>query len=164
MADEPDQGALSLKQVSHDFWGDAPADASRFIRTAHELRRKPVNALTAEDLRLLISQEIGVEVLVPLAVALLRRNPLVEGDYYPGDLLVAVMKLPSAYGTLTAMSSTQSMRSCDRWRTPTVNYKTTSTASCPEQDISPEISALQGRWQLALNMEFRPGIRRRTMG
>jgi CDI immunity proteins len=97
MADEPDQGALSLEEVEQDFWGDAPADASRLIRTAHELRRKPLNTFTAEDLRLLISQEIGVEALVPQAIALLRQDPLAEGDFYPGDLLVAVMKLPSAY-------------------------------------------------------------------
>jgi CDI immunity proteins len=56
-----------------------------------------VHALTTEDLRLLISQEIGVEALVPRAIALLQKEPLVEGDFYPGDLLVAVMKLPSAY-------------------------------------------------------------------
>jgi CDI immunity proteins len=97
MADEHDQSALSLEQIDQDFWGDAPADASRLIRTAHELRRKPVHALTAEDLRLLIRQEIGVEALVPWAIALLRQDPLTEGDFYPGDLLFAVMKLPSAY-------------------------------------------------------------------
>lgn len=108
MADGHNEGALSLEQIEQDFWGDAPANASRLTRTAHELRRKPVHALTAEDLRLLISQEIGAEVLVPWAIALLRQDPLVEGDYYAGDLLVAVMKLPSAYwdahrGELNAM-------------------------------------------------------------
>jgi CDI immunity proteins len=97
MADEADQAVLSLEQIEQDFWDDVPADASRLIRTAHELRRKPVHALTAEDLRLLISQETGVEALVPRAIALLGQDPLAEGDFYPGDLLVAVMKLPSAY-------------------------------------------------------------------
>jgi hypothetical protein len=74
MADEPDQGALSLEQIEQDFWGEASADASRLIRTAHQLRGKPVHALTAEVLRQLISQEIGVEALVPRAIALLRQD------------------------------------------------------------------------------------------
>ena len=49
------------------------------------------------DLRLLLSQQVGVEVLAPQAIRVLRHDPLAEGDYYPGDLLVAVMKLPSSY-------------------------------------------------------------------
>ncbi len=97
MTTEPDQHSLTLEQIEQDSWGDAPEDASRLVRTAHELRRKPLGALTVEDLRLLISQQIGLDVLVPRAVALLRQDPLLEGDFYPGDLLVAVLKLPSSY-------------------------------------------------------------------
>ena len=96
MADGPD-GALSLEQIEKTSWGDPPDDATRLIRDAHELRRKPVRELTAGDLRLLLSQQVGVEVLAPQAVRVLRHDPLTEGDYYPGDLLVAMMKLPSSY-------------------------------------------------------------------
>jgi hypothetical protein len=92
-----DQGTLSLEQIEQDFWGDAPNDGTRLIRTTHELRRKPVRDLTTEDLRLLLSQQVSVEVLAERAVGLLRQDPLAEGDYYPGDLLVAVMKLPPSY-------------------------------------------------------------------
>jgi hypothetical protein len=97
MTGEPDCGALSLEQIEGDAWGDPPAGATRLVHTAHELRRKPVAALTPEDFRLLIGQEIGVDVLVPHALALLAGDPLVEGDFYPGDLLVSVMKLPPEY-------------------------------------------------------------------
>lgn len=97
MTTQPDQSALSLEQIEQDAWGDAPADASRLVRTAHELRRKPVALLTPEDLRLLISQKIGIDVLVPRALETLADDPLVEGDFYPGDLLVAVLKLPPTY-------------------------------------------------------------------
>lgn len=97
MTTQPDPGALSLEQIEQDAWGDAPAGASNLVRRAHELRRKPVALLTAEDLRLLIGQKIGVDVLVPRALALLADDPLVEGDFYPGDLLVAVMRLPASY-------------------------------------------------------------------
>lgn len=97
MTDLPGQGALSLEQIEHDSWGDPPTDATRLIRTAYELHRKPVGALTTEDLRLLIGQQIGVEVLVPYALALLADDPLADGDMYPGDLLVAVLRLPPEY-------------------------------------------------------------------
>ena len=96
MTDGPD-GALSLEQIEKAPWGDPPDDATRLIRDAHALRRKPVRELTAGDLRLLLSQQVGVEVLAAQAVRVLRHDPLTEGDYYPGDLLVAVMKLPSSY-------------------------------------------------------------------
>jgi hypothetical protein len=36
-------------------------------------------------------------VLVPLALARLEVNPLAEGDFYPGDLLVAVLRVAPAY-------------------------------------------------------------------
>lgn len=36
------------------------------VRTAHALRREPIGALDAEGLRLLISQDIGLDVLVPI--------------------------------------------------------------------------------------------------
>jgi hypothetical protein len=67
------------------------------VRTAHALRRKPIGTLDAEALRLLISQNIGVEVLVPRAMTFLREDPLTEGDYYPGDLLGAVLAVSTDF-------------------------------------------------------------------
>jgi len=89
--------SLSLEQIENSYWGDAPADASRLVTTAHALRRKPISALDVEDLRLLLGQQEGVEVLTPLALTKLEDNPLAEGDYYPGDLLESVLKNPQSY-------------------------------------------------------------------
>jgi hypothetical protein len=97
MTGEPSSGALSLEQIEHDVWGQPPADATRLMCAAYELRRKPVALLTPEDLRLLIAQQIGVDVVMPYALALLENDHLVEGDFYPGDLLAAVMILPPEY-------------------------------------------------------------------
>ena len=72
-------------------WGDPPADATRLIATAYKLRRLPLSALRAEDLRLLIGQKIGLPYLVPVAVELLRNDPLAAGDFYEGALLRAVL-------------------------------------------------------------------------
>ncbi|WP_458351676.1 contact-dependent growth inhibition system immunity protein [Micromonospora schwarzwaldensis] len=53
----------------------------------------------------MLGQEIGVPALLPLAVQVLLRDPLAEGDYYPGDLLSNVLRLPDS-----ALSSLQGER------------------------------------------------------
>ena len=35
----------------------------------------------------MIGQSIGLEFLVPLALEILERNPLIDAEFYPGDLL-----------------------------------------------------------------------------
>ena len=87
----------SLEQIEGDFWGDPPAGATRLTATVHELRQRPVEQLGIEDLRVLTAQRVSLEVVVPLALARLEENPLAEGDFYPGDLLVAVLRVPPPY-------------------------------------------------------------------
>ena len=87
----------SLEEIEGDAWGDPPDGATRLTATVHELRRRPVGQLGTEDLRVLVAQRVGLDVVVPLALARLEENPLAEGDFYPGDLLVAVLRVPQAY-------------------------------------------------------------------
>ena len=87
----------SLEEIEGDVWGDPPADATQLTATVHALRRRPVDRLGIEDLRVLLAQRVGLDVVVPLALARLEENPLAEGDFYPGDLLVAVLRVPPAY-------------------------------------------------------------------
>ncbi|MGI5372826.1 contact-dependent growth inhibition system immunity protein [Streptomyces sp. CA-251387] len=88
---EPARGSRSLEEMEGGRWPDPPADATRLVATAHALRRKPISALSPEDLRLLIGRNIGLPYLLPRAVDLLRADPLVEGDLYEGDLLSAAL-------------------------------------------------------------------------
>jgi hypothetical protein len=97
MPDEQAQNGLSLQQIEGDDWGEPPADATRLVRTAHQLRHTPIGELDAEDLRLLITQRMGLDVLVPRTLTLLEQNPLLEGDFYPGDVLAAILKVPPSY-------------------------------------------------------------------
>ena len=46
---------------------------------------------------MLIGQDVGTKHLVPLAIGFLEVEPLVEGDYYPGDLLLSLFRLPRVY-------------------------------------------------------------------
>ena len=45
----------------------------------------------------MIGQQIALKHLVPLALDVLETNPLVEGDYYPGDLMSNVLTVDPAY-------------------------------------------------------------------
>ena len=87
----------SLEEIDGRPWGDPPADATRLVAVVHRLRRVPIGRLDVEGLRLLIGQREGLPALVPLALERLEADPLAEGDYYPGDLLAAVLAVPSAY-------------------------------------------------------------------
>lgn len=95
-AEQVDDG-LSVEQIEHDDWGPPPRDATRLVATVHALRRKPLRALTPEDLRLLVGQQVSLSLLVPRALALLEHDPLSEGDLYPGDVLASVVRAPTPY-------------------------------------------------------------------
>jgi hypothetical protein len=86
-----------LEQVEDDVWGDPPPDATRLMTTVHNLRRVPLGQLGPEDLRILIAQGIGHDVLIPRTLTLLEHNPLLEGDFFPSDVLAAILKAPRSY-------------------------------------------------------------------
>ena len=81
----------TLEDIDGQKW-PMPCCASYLVSTCTALRKKRLDAFTVEDLRIMIAQDIGAEVLKPFAMAKLRENPLAEGDYYPGDLLEAAAK------------------------------------------------------------------------
>ncbi|MBB5122960.1 contact-dependent growth inhibition system immunity protein [Streptomyces eurocidicus] len=87
----PVKRTSSLEELEGVRRPPPPADATRLVATAHDLRRRPIGTLDAEGLRLLITQDVGLPYLLPLAVELLRADPLVEGDLYEGDLLSAAL-------------------------------------------------------------------------
>ena len=70
---------------------------SHLVRRTHELRRMPIEDFTVEDLRIMVGQQIALPHLVPQAVAVLEGNPLAQGDFYPGDLLQAVLRVDPSY-------------------------------------------------------------------
>ena len=82
--------AKNLNQLEGTSWGKA-AYPSALVAKCHELREKPLKQFTIEDLRIMIGQNIGLKYLVTLALDRLEVNPLAEGDFYPGDLLKAVL-------------------------------------------------------------------------
>ncbi len=87
----------TLDDVDRPAWPPAPDDAPSTVRRVHALRRVPLGELTVEDLRLLVGQHVALGTTVPLALGMLRYRPLLEGDHYPGDLLMAVLHVPDEY-------------------------------------------------------------------
>src|SRR6476620_11148465 len=70
----------TLTELEGRDWG-APAYSSHLVTTCHRLRHKPLLDFTAEDLRIMIGQNISLELLVPLAIERLELDPLAEGDF-----------------------------------------------------------------------------------
>ncbi|MFI5716477.1 contact-dependent growth inhibition system immunity protein [Nocardia sp. NPDC051750] len=82
----------SLTQIEGEAWPAPGPDATRLVKTVHELRDVPLPDLTVEDLRILISQRVGTDALTPVVLDVLDTDPLAGGDFYPGDLLTALLR------------------------------------------------------------------------
>jgi hypothetical protein len=86
----------SLQELEGKDWGEPTYD-SHLVVECHRLRRVPLREFTAENLRIMIGQQIGLLWLVPLALGLLERDPFAEGDFYKGDLLAAVLRVDASF-------------------------------------------------------------------
>ena len=86
----------TIEEIENDFWGD-PEYHSHLVVTCHNLRKKNLDEFEIEDLRIMISQNIALPVLIPLAVKELKENIFAEGPYYEGDLLKAVLTSEKEY-------------------------------------------------------------------
>ena len=76
----------TLEELEDEYW-DEPEFDSCLAKTCHELRKKPISQFSAEDLRIMIAQNIGLTHLIPEALNRLRKQPLLSGNLYEGDLL-----------------------------------------------------------------------------
>lgn len=105
---------VSIEQLEGRWPAPGP-EASRLVRTVDRLRRIPLSELSAEDLRLLLGQREAVSVVLPIALEMIDADPLTCGDMYPGDLLVAVLRVGES-GTLSANDMNRLRRAIDRIR------------------------------------------------
>ena len=86
----------SLTELEERDWGP-PTYSSSLVQSVHQLRYVPLKDLAAGDLRLLIGQQISLPYLVPRAVDILQTDPFVEGTFFPGDLLKAVLEISTDF-------------------------------------------------------------------
>lgn len=88
----------SLQELENCDWGEPTYDFYLVV-TCDKLRRVPLKLFNIENLRILIGQNIGLKFLVPLALKQVHAHPLAQGDFYPGDLLVSLLRVETNFWT-----------------------------------------------------------------
>jgi len=87
----------SIEQLEKDVWKKPSKFPTDLIEKCYRYRKINIAELTNTQIRLLISQKIGVEYLIGITLEKLERNILTECEFYEGDLLVAVSSLPTEF-------------------------------------------------------------------
>lgn len=87
----------SIEQLENDYWNEPSEFPTSLVEKCHRYRKINIGELTNEQLRFLISQHIGTEHIIGIALEKLERNILTEGDFYEGDLLVSISSLPTKF-------------------------------------------------------------------
>ncbi|MBI5373713.1 MAG: hypothetical protein HZA79_16935 [Sphingobacteriales bacterium] len=87
----------TIEELENHIWQEPSEFPTRLVKNIFKLRKKPIAELDGNDVRLLITQDVGIEFIIGRALALLSENILYEALYYPGDLLHAVLKIPGIY-------------------------------------------------------------------
>ena len=85
----------SIEELENDYWGELTFD-SYIITTCHKARQKPIKSLSNEEIRCLIGQKIGLRFLLPIAVNILKNEPLIDITYFEGDLLLTLLRLDTS--------------------------------------------------------------------
>ena len=86
----------SLQELENEDWGEPTFD-SHLVQECQRLSRVPLKDFTIENLRIMIGQNFNLNYLIPLAIEKLEQNPLAEGNFYAGDLLVNVLRADSNF-------------------------------------------------------------------
>lgn len=63
------------------------------VQKSNELLNKKLLLFEPKDLRLMIGQNIGLKYLIPLAINVLKKDPLIDSEFYNGDLLLKVLSV-----------------------------------------------------------------------
>jgi contact-dependent growth inhibition (CDI) system CdiI-like immunity protein len=87
----------TLEELDGENWGPPETAPTGMVARCLRLRRTPLHLLSHSDLRLLISQKIGLKYTVPKGLKLISQDALIEVDFYPGDLLCALLQIDKNY-------------------------------------------------------------------
>jgi len=87
----------SIEQLEKDIWKNHSEFPTDMVEKCYRYRKISIAELTNEQIRLLISQQIGTEYIIGIALKKLERNILTECDFYEGDLLMAVSSISNEF-------------------------------------------------------------------
>ena len=99
----------SLQELEGKNWGEPTYD-SHLVTECHRLRHVPLQEFRAENLRIMVGQQISLPYLIPLALEFLRDDPFTAGDFYGGDLLAAVLRADSHFWVASPASRAEAAR------------------------------------------------------
>jgi len=89
----------SLKNLENRDMGEPSTEYPSLVNKVLKLRKIPLNQFSVEDLRLMIGQNKGLPYLIQLSLDVLKEDLFAEGDFYPGDLLQNILKVPALFWT-----------------------------------------------------------------
>ena len=81
----------TIESLEGKVWPE-PEFRSSFDLAAHALRKKPLNEITPGELRVAFSDDVGADWLKTRVLEVLGKLPEINATYFPGDLLLAVMR------------------------------------------------------------------------
>ncbi|MET9768637.1 contact-dependent growth inhibition system immunity protein [Streptomyces sp. NPDC006415] len=83
----------TIEQLEGIEWPDPPSEGTGLVKAVHNLRKRPINLLTAWEMSRLIGQDVGIPWLLPAALDILRETATDQplGGFYDDDLLTAVL-------------------------------------------------------------------------
>ena len=86
----------SIEELENDFLTELEFNSSLVVN-CHNYRKIPLIKIEAEQIRLLLGQDIGVKYLLLLALNILKNNPHIECIYFPSDLLLQMSSIRVHY-------------------------------------------------------------------
>ncbi len=87
----------SIEQLENDYWPTVVKNPTVLTEKCYFFRKVPIQKLSLEQIRLLLTQNIGLQFLIPKAIDTLSSNILAEAEFYPGDLLITVLNCDKIY-------------------------------------------------------------------
>ena len=72
-------------------------EESSIVERIHGLRKKIIRDFNQSDIRICLTQGVGIFYLIPKALDILKIDPFVETDHYPGDLFNACISIPKEF-------------------------------------------------------------------
>lgn len=92
-ADAFERPDASLAELSGDRMGTPRALRTYVATTVETAWDTPLRALTCEQVRMLVSQKLGLKWLAVAVAQFVHAYPRADVTYYPGDLTLSVLKV-----------------------------------------------------------------------
>ncbi len=86
----------SLEEIENDYWKITEFPTG-LVEKCFYLRKKKLKDMQPGDLRVLATQKIGLRYTIPLSLDYLKENILIDAGFYEGDLLEAILNVPSFF-------------------------------------------------------------------